>query len=142
MHVDEKRFYVSIWAGPASGGNPCIYHNTGFSFKNFAKWMWFFKYRAALYQVANPKHIVDFRTGSFDYVPPIEQKIKKLKDDIQGKKATITKIENRMKKGKAEWNELFPIEQDRFYIQAGDKVARLKTELQILEDAFKKLIDN
>lgn len=139
MHVDEKRFFVSIWAGPYPGGNPCVYHNTGFKFENFMKWLWFFKYRAALYQVKNPKHWVEFRTGSYDYVMPLDEKIKKLKDAIQGKKANITKIENRIKENTANWNELFPIEDDKFYKEAVEKVNRLKIELAILEDDFLNL---
>lgn len=131
--LDLKRFYVKICAGPAAGGNPCIYHNTGFTFNQFMKWQWYFNYRAALYKIQHPRHYVDISTGSYDYVPPKEEQIKRLKDKITAKKATITKYENLVRLAKKTWDQLFPLEEEPSYKRAVAKIEKAKQELSQLQ---------
>ena len=127
-NLEYKRFYVKICAGPGSGGNPCIYHNMDFTFDLFMKYQWLFRYKAALYQVQNPKHHVHLSTGSYDYVPPTEMLIKSLNNKIISRKSIITQWQNKVKAWEAEWNQLFPITEQEFYIKA-----KLKIEKAILE---------
>lgn len=54
------------------------------------------------------------------------------KDKIRGKKATITKHKNSLKKAKDNWASLFPIEDDPDYQRAIEKIGRLEIELQSL----------
>ena len=131
--VHDKRYFVKIYSGKQAGGNPCVYYKTGLTFAIIVKWSWYFEYRAALIKVVNPRFKVDLDIKGYDYVEPKQEKEKKMRDKIKGKKATITKFENILKKAKDEWNYLFPIEDDEHYIKAVDKLERLKCELRNLE---------
>ena len=139
MHVSEKRFWVKICAGRPAGGNPCIYHRTGLPFETFMKFQWLFKYRAALYQVKNPRHHVSYETGSYDYVAPKDEVLKTLKNKIIAKKRLITQWENSIALGKQTWCELFPIEDDADFKRAMEKVNKNKFELQVLEQQLSAL---
>lgn len=94
------------------------------------KWGWYFRYRAARYQVENPRSDVDFMWGSTpkENRPEIDR-INKLRS----KKAKVTEFSNKITKARAAWTGLFPIEQDSVYQQAAAKVDRLKAELAELE---------
>lgn len=129
-HIDYKRFWVNIWAGPNRGNWKNIYHRIDLPFEVICKWKWYFEYRAALYKVNNPKHVVELTTGSYDFVPTIDQEKKRLRDKIAGKKATITKYENLLKKAIETWNQLFPIEEDPLYKKCVLKIEKLKCELK------------
>jgi hypothetical protein len=136
QHVSAKRFWVNIWAGPSRGNWKNIYHRRDLPFEVLCKWQWYFEYRAALYKVSNPKHKVELTTGSYEFVPPIEEEQKRLKNVITGKKATITKYENLLKKAIETWNQLFPIEDDLHYKKCVLKIDKLKCELRELEKIF------
>lgn len=98
MSTLNKRFNISIWMGKFAGpSGKVVYSNNGFEFKNFVKWQWYFRYRAALFQVANPKMCVTIDQSSYEYVEPIEQDIKVLKNKIAARKRTITKVKNAIK---------------------------------------------
>ena len=121
--LENKRFFVKIQAGPGSGGNPCIYFNKDFVFKNFMKWKWYFDYRAALYKVQNPKHTVHLSTGSYDFTPPIEHQIKNLLNKIIAAKAKITKWQRVVKNYEDSWNQLFPYTDEPDYIKCKKKIS-------------------
>lgn len=132
-HINYKRFWVNIWAGPHRGSWKNIYHRVDLPFEVICKWKWYFEYRAALYKVKNPRHVVELTTGSYDFIPTIDQEKKRLRDKIIGKKATITKYENLLQKAKDTWNLLFPIEDDLHYKKCVLKIDKLKCELTLLE---------
>lgn len=126
--LKNKRFCVKICAGPNAGGNPCIYLNKDFPFQLFMKWQWLFRYRAALYQVQNPKHHVDLTTSSYDFVPPVEMQIKSLTNKIAARKRIITQWQTKVKSLEAEWNQLFPIEEQEFHIKSLAKIEKALNE--------------
>ena len=143
LHVNDKRYFVKIEAGPNAGGNPCIYLNKDFTYECFNKWQWFFQYKAALYKVRNPRHYVQFYKGSIDYVPTAAMELKKRKDKIASKKGMVTKFEKLLQMAKADWNSLFPIEDDKDWIRAVAKTDRIKMELaQLLLEENNSLILN
>jgi hypothetical protein len=138
IHVNEKRYGTRITAGPQAGGNPIVYHITGLRFETYMKWLWYFEYRAALYKVANPRHTVTLEPHQYEYIPTEMVIAKKNKDAIAGKKAQVTKWKKLIDNAKKEWDELFPIEDDPYYIMACEKLQRLETELMLLINSNKK----
>lgn len=94
------------------------------------KYDWYFKYRAALLQVKYPKFEIQTTWGNEPAGGKTLEKIRK--DKISGKKATITKHKNSLKKVKDNWASLFPIEDDPDYQRAIEKIGRLEIELQSL----------
>ncbi len=94
------------------------------------KYDWYFKYRAALLQVKYPRFEVQTAWGNEPAAGKTLEKIRR--DKISGKKATITKHKNSLKKAKDNWVSLFPIEDDPVYQRAVEKIDRLEFELQSL----------
>jgi hypothetical protein len=129
MNVGDKRWWVKIRGGQYQGLAQNIYYNRDLPFEVFSKYQWYFKYRAALYRVSHPKHYCEIESGSYDYIPTAEQEAKRLKDKIAGKKATITKYENKLRAFERNWNSLFPYTDYEPYQVAVAKIEKLKIEL-------------
>lgn len=95
------------------------------------KWDWYFKYRAALFQVQYPKSLVTVHSGQHEKTKEqIDSDAIKFK--IAAKRAAITKTENLIKQSENEWNarnELFPITEYGPYKKAMAKLEMLKQEL-------------
>lgn len=101
----------------------------------FNRFRWYFKYRAALIQIKYPKYEVDCTWGNdFRLRTPEEA----MKDKIIGKKATLTKYRNLLKKAEDSWVDLFPIDSNPDYIKAVNKINRLQLELKQLENEQKE----
>ncbi len=97
------------------------------------KWAWYFKYRAALFQVKYPRYEVEMRWGN----RPMNDTEEHLKERhrlnvIIAKKRKITEIENKLKFGRDNWDQLLPIEEDVYYKKAVAKLESLKCELKNL----------
>jgi hypothetical protein len=92
------------------------------------KYDWYFKYRAALFQVKYPRYDVNCFWGH----EPAEGKTLKqiLQSKISAKKRKITEYKNKLEAGKKEWNSLFSIEDDPDYKRVVDKINKLELELQ------------
>lgn len=76
------------------------------------KWNWYFRYRAALAQVENPKNLVVFTWGNKE--PDLRTRMDFVKQSITTKKRMITKISNELQKHK-NWlleNHLFGLDGD------------------------------
>lgn len=131
--MQDKRFFVKIKAGPAPGGNPTAYFNYGFTYANFNKWQWFFKYRAALIQVNHPRWTVHYTTGFEVYKPTQEALAKRNRDKYRAVTSQITAIRNRMAHGKRNWVELFPIEDTAAWQNAECKLLELEGRKAILD---------
>ena len=96
------------------------------------KYDWYFKYRAALLQVQNPKKIINFTWGNYIEISDKERGEISLRNRIIGKKRKITEFENKVKIVEKEWCELFPITKDLIYIKVIKKINRYKKELNKL----------
>lgn len=118
----------------------CHYHNPHYPIIEFIKWdkltwavrmkwNWYFRYRAALLQVAYPKKYVELTWGNYPALSDAEKEKIDLQNKIQGKKATITKYKNKLQEYEKNWNSLFPIEGDLPYIAAIEKIKKLEFEL-------------
>src|SRR4051812_27379087 len=113
----NKRFYIKITSGKYQGDMKTVYYRNGLPFQIYNKWMWYYKYRAALEQVKNPRFHVELHYGSYDYVPTAEQEAVTFANLIKGKKATITKYERKLQMAEQTWCQLFPIEEDAMYLK-------------------------
>lgn len=104
------------------------------------KWNWYFKYRAALFQVQNPKNLVEFFCGSEE--PDLRTRRDFIKLKIVTTKRMLTKLTNELEKHK-EWllsYNIFGLEgDDGRIIKAERKIEKYRTELEILEDELNNL---
>ncbi|UJP63972.1 hypothetical protein [Mongoliitalea daihaiensis] len=130
MNVNEVRHWVIVTVKTKKGGELVeslqwqeLRWHTRCSFD------WYFKYRAALLQIKYPRYEVDMRWGN-NSKPKSE--FEKLQDKITGKKATITKYKNLLKKAEDSWTDLFPITTNPDYNKAVEKIKRLEFELGFL----------
>ena len=113
----------------------------GYSLEWAVKWKWYFKYRAALWKVQNPRLEIDEKWGTF--TPQIVEDIKvvefkKLKKDITTSKRMRTKFKNAIQKYKdIQETILIPDWKNLAYLKAvkklefySDKLLELQTKLK------------
>lgn len=138
----NKRFDISIWIGKYAGvSGKVIYSSKGFTFKNFVKWQWYFRYRAALFQIENPKLCVSIQQSSYEYVEPIDKDIQSIRNKIAARKRMITKIKKAIEQHSLKvpkkylFNDIIS-EDDKLLERAKLK---LKSEQQQLEEYKKQL---
>jgi len=128
--VNDSTFWVAIVIEERLGG-PRIgflkWENLTWDVRN--KWGWYFKYRAALAQVQNPRAYVDMRWG---ITPKPKSDLIDLQNKIRAKKAKITEISNKMEVVRSNWREMFPVTEHPKYQAAAAKLERLKQELESL----------
>ena len=62
----------------------------GYSFQQYNKWQWYFRYRAALEQVKHPRNFVELAQFSYEYVPEQEELKRRMKNKLIAKKAKLT----------------------------------------------------
>lgn len=97
------------------------------------KWDWYFKYRAALAQVENPKFLVQFTWGSQE--PDTRTRIDFIKKDITTKKRMISKLSNELERYKKHLieNSIFGLDDDDGRIpKANAKIKQYKDSLEEL----------
>ena len=128
--------YVKITMGKSRGDMQTVYYRKDLSVDFFHKWSWYFRYRAALFQVQNPRYYVEYSHGSYDYVPQKEEVLKRLKDRITAKKAKVTKINNEWKILQENWNSLFPITEDPRYKATVKAIQNANNELLAMQQEY------
>ena len=106
------------------------------SFDQYNKWKWYFRYRQALIQVQNPRFFVDLVQSNYKYIPNEVQIKKRLQNKIINNKGMLTKWINRLEKYVNNWVSLFPIDDDKAYIEAKKKINALIIKISILEHEF------
>lgn len=105
----------------------------GLPFPLRTKWDWYFKYRAALEQVNNPRSHVHFTWGN----TPAEGKplTQQLKDRLTSRKALVTKTENAIRKYENANQKLliWEKETDEMYQKALEKLSNYRDEMHEAE---------
>ena len=98
------------------------------------KWDWYFKYRAALLQVKYPRYEVDMHWGN---TKKTDAEAIQIRNSIISLKGKITKISNKIGDVleetimmRANWNQLFPIEEDAYFMQLHTRLANLDVMLK------------
>ena len=104
------------------------------TFDHFRRWEWYFKYRAALLQVAYPKAYVDYSTGKYDARG--RDLVKDLKNRWIARKRKVSEWKNKLERAKKGYNEMFPIEEHPVYVKAVEKLAHYTKELEIAERKY------
>lgn len=130
----EYRFWYRIIVKQKPGDYPIIEDLSwsGLPFHTRMKFNWYFRYRAALLQVKYPKHEVIQHWGKEE--PTEQQKADSLRNKIRAKKGKITEIQRKLAMARDKWAEIFPIEEDAYYLRAVEKLNRLKQELKEMEE--------
>lgn len=132
--LPDVTHWVVIKVYTASERKLAVYKHWGnMTLDQRLKWGWYFRYRAARYQVENPRSDVDFMWGS---TPKENREEINHINKLRSKKAKITEFTNKLAKARDSWTGLFPIEQDSLYQQAAAKVERLKAELEAMDPIF------
>ena len=132
----DKRFgcKIILFEGKSEGPlKDTVEYWTGFKLATYRKWQWYFRYRAALYQVKHPQQYVKLHEFNYDYVPPKTEKIKRLKDRIRATKAKITQWTNVIESHQQNNAELFPVTEHPDYERSMDKIESKKATLNELE---------
>lgn len=106
------------------------YNWDGFYHQQLIKQLWYFEYRYALLKIKYPRKGILNRSYSYEITP--DKELILLNHKIKAKKGKITEISNKIKLAEKNWNCLFPIQDDVLYIQANNKLTKLKEELEAL----------
>jgi hypothetical protein len=120
-HIDQTRarFWVKILGYPAGLHNsqPQLLHRwDGLPYQVRLRWDWFFRYKAARFQVEHPHWCIELSHGRIDHIMTDEEAAAKaLADKLQAAKGRYTKILNRVSAFRAEYTGLFYIEEDPVY---------------------------
>lgn len=133
---NNRSHWVKITASTKQGplGNRIAFlYWDNMTFEIRMKYNWYFKYRAALLQVQNPKAYVEMLWGN------IEASDKTLKDILTNRvssaKREVTKWQNIVDKIAANHSELFPVSNSYEYTKA---VHKLNLKIKKFNDAIAK----
>jgi len=106
-------------------------------FKIYYRWFWYFKYRAALYQVKYPRAVVTSTYGMQKGNVNPHCKKKFLENKIVAAKRNITMYENRIKKFGESYNELFPMDEHDNFKELKRRLENSKKRLEDLKTEYK-----
>lgn len=138
----EKRIFVKITIcfGKNKGiVDKVLYFRNDIKMDFFLKWEWFFRYRAALYQVQNPKKYVMYESGSYDYALPDSKLYDKVKNSYFGAKRTLSKIKNQLDEIRKKYTEMFPIEEHPAWAKNMKKLKYYEDQVEYWRVEFEKL---
>ena len=136
MHVEDKRFGCKIIRHNQdyAGSDPTtLRYFSGFKFEAYMKWRWYFRYLTAKYQLESPKLLVEVRQFNVVWIPPAEEKKKRLKNKLRSAKAKVTEWSRKLEEYKANHNSLFPAEDHPRYKQALEKVEAKRLAVEMLK---------
>ena len=118
MNVDSFRYTIKISVHRKSykASDPkVVYFKQGLTFQLFNRWKWYFRYRAALWQVEYPRQYVELEFIQVKYVPTAVQEKQRLMNRLVAAKGKITQIQRGLAEMQSNWSQLFPIEDDPTY---------------------------
>jgi hypothetical protein len=140
---EEIRLFVKILFTPRYQAlAEVVYFRNDMTVEFYQRWKWYFEYRAALIKVQNAKSIVTIQQGSYPYILPKDELIKKLESKIRSKKAKIVEFENKLQNAVNKWDELYPIEQHPLWSRVIEKKSAYYSELKNLEQELKVIKNN
>jgi hypothetical protein len=139
ISVGQKKYFYRIDLKTKRFGGEHIesLYWDGFTLDQHVRWLWYFRYRAALLQVKHPKLCVEEAWGPYDPNPADQAEI--LNRRLIARKRKITEWKNKLRKAEETWNELFPIEDDLFYKKAVAKIAKDELLLSELKQTINSL---
>lgn len=137
----ERRLFVKILFS-ATGSRALAetaYYRNDMTIEFYVRWKWFFEYRAALLKVKNPRALVDYFQGVYDYELPEDELRKKLENKIRAAKGKITEFNRKLKKLIDSWSELFPIEYHPEWTKIVQKKDYYRLQLNLLITEYETL---
>ena len=141
INVADKKYGCKILlhrTGSYSYDPKLMGYWTDLRFELALKYKQYFRYRAALVQVQNPRLYVELVFFDFDYIPKHEEIKKRLLNKLKDAKARRTRWNNEVAQYKAHWSSLFPIEDDPSYIKALSKIQAKEKSIIDLENQIKE----
>jgi hypothetical protein len=141
-NIDQTRarFWVKIQGYPAGLHNsqPQLLHRwDGLPYQVRLRWDWFFRYKAARFQVEHPRWCIELSHGRIDHIMTDEEAAAKaLADKLQAAKARVTRIERQRDAYQEQYagRHLFPIWEDAIYQKLSKKLIEAKQKLKFLDD--------
>jgi hypothetical protein len=124
-HYEEWVVTVVIRATDGHHGPTVAFHKwEELPSHTFVRFMWYFKYRAALVRVKYPKAIITFNAIREDRPKKdiLEMRVERAKKSCSAAKGQLTKVETALKEAKDNWKEIFPIEQHPKWKRTIEKV--------------------
>lgn len=112
----------------------------GFTLNQLSRWRWYFRYRAALFQIKYPKYFVEYASFKYDITP--EKEIEDLKNRLISRKRKLTNLKNKFKIIVDNWSEIFPIEDDIRYKNTVKKLDEIEAEIIEMQNHYDKLINS
>jgi len=101
---------------------------------------WYFRRVAAKMQLDNPFRVYCFEMHrTLNEQDATKAQIKRLIDKQRSAKAKITEITNKIEHARANWNRLFPIEEDDSYKKAMAKIFQKRQDVVGLQKEIDKL---
>lgn len=110
------------------------HHWTGYRFDNFMRWKWYFRYRAALLQVQNPKCYIEMKEYQYDVELDKKEAERHHRAKLTAARRKLTEAINKVERGKKEWNKLFSFEEYPDYQRASEIIEGYKARIVRLEE--------
>jgi cell fate (sporulation/competence/biofilm development) regulator YmcA (YheA/YmcA/DUF963 family) len=111
----------------------------GYTFEQFCKWQWYFKYRESLLRVENPRYIIDWH----QFTEEVEDRYLTIKKSIDSNKSLLSRYENRLaryiqnfkatQKNAPLFIELDGYEKQEDYKKAIETINKIKVRIDKLE---------
>ena len=137
----ETRIWVKITFNEKgiSALRKCVYFRNEMKVDFFQRWKWFFEYRAALLRVKYPKAFIEYTHSPYEYVLPEEKYREKVKNQYLSDKCQLTKFQNKLNYVLANWNELFPIEENPNWKKIVEKMNYYQERLRISTEEYETI---
>ena len=116
-----------------------VYFRNDMTLQFFHRWIWFFKYRAALLQVKHPRGFVDLQYGIYEYELPSDVYRFKLSNQLIAAKRELTKYERKIDFARDHWDEIFKIEDHPHWIRITAKHKYYTDRINTLNEAIAAL---
>ncbi|MCA0235444.1 MAG: hypothetical protein LCH81_03590 [Bacteroidetes bacterium] len=142
LDVEAVRFNISVISYKGCEGPDSRIEKTWHDLKFTqirGRW-WYFRRVAAKMQLENPFRVYCFQMHrTLNEQDATKAKIKRLIDKQRSAKAKITEITNKIEHARANWNRLFPIEEDDNYKAAMSKVFQKRQDVADLQKEIDEL---
>jgi len=128
-NINDWVFYRVVVAIDKASRNNIFWKRWDFPYSMVVKWDWYFKYRAALVQVQNPRAEVHVYMGR-ELKSPVDLE-KNKKNKVRACKAKITEMKNKLQRAyaKAAETELFGIDDHPHVVNWKARLEKKEAEL-------------
>lgn len=143
-HVDDLWFGCKILLhrkNYRTSSPEVAFFYTGLRWELRLKYTWFFRYRAALLQVQNPKRHVETSYFQYKYEGAKEARLKRLKNKLRAAKSKHTQWSKKLNLHLCQSLSMWP-EDDPIFQKAKTRVQQKKELIEILEQKIKHIQDD